>query len=252
MEKSSKNSIILIDRLKHDKIASMEELKNIIGTQSRMTVFRRLKELNYITSYSHSARYYSLYRIAKFNNQGLWFYKSVLFSRHGTFIKSVEYFVNESEMGYTASELEEILKIKADDVLLGLVKAQRIAREKHSGRYVYYSRMNRIRKQQELFRKGTVDKYNKPMGPDILMNELKASLIIFFSMLDEKQRRLYAGLESLKVGHGGDKYIAEVFDINEKTVARGRKELLGQKIEVDSIREKGGGRKEIKKKFQRS
>ena len=98
----------------------------------------------------------------------------------------------------------------------------------------------------------TVEKYSKPMESDILMNELKASLIIFFSMLDEKQRRLYAGLESLKVGHGGDKYISEVFDINEKTVSRGRKELLEQKVEVDTIGKKGGGRKEIKNKFQTS
>ncbi len=245
MEKLSKISVTLLNRLKHDKIVTMEDLRKIIGTQSRMTVFRRLKELNYITSYSQSAKYYSLYRIAEFNNQGLWFYKSVLFSRHGTLIKSVEYFVNESEMGYTASELEKILKIKVDDVLFGLVKGQKIEREKFSGRYVYYSRRHQIKKQQELFRKDTVDKYSKPMEPDILMNELKASLIIFFSMLDEKQRRLYAGLESLKVGHGGDKYISEVFDINEKTVSRGRKELLEQKVEVDTIRKKGGGRKEI-------
>ena len=252
MKKLSELSTSLLNRFKHDKIATMEDLKKIIGTQSRMTVFRRLKELHYITSYSHSARYYSLYRIAEFNNQGLWFYKSVLFSRYGTLIKSVEYFVNESEMGYTASELEKILKIKVDDVLFGLVKDQKIEREKFSGRYVYYSRRHQIRKQQELFRKDTVEKYSKPMEPDILMNELKASLIIFFSMLDEKQRRLYAGLESLKVGHGGDKYISEVFDINEKTVSRGRKELLEQKVEVDTIGKKGGGRKEIKNKFQTS
>jgi hypothetical protein len=47
------------------------------------------------------------------------------------------------------------------------------------------------------------------MRPKILMNELKAALIIFLSTLNEKQRRLYAGFESLKVGHGGDKQIAE-------------------------------------------
>lgn len=250
MEKLYSISEALLNRLKRYKIATMEDLKKIIGTQSRMTVFRRLKELNYITSYSHSAKYYSLYRVAEFNNQGLWFCKSVLFSRHGTLIKTAEYFVNESEMGYTASELEKILKIKVDDALFGLVKGQKIEREKFSGRYVYYSRRHQTRKQQGLFRKDTVGKYSKPMKPDILMNELKASLIIFFSMLDEKQRRLYAGLESLKVGHGGDKYISEVFDINEKTVSRGRKELLEQKVEVDTIRKKGGGRKEIKKKFQ--
>ena len=41
------------------------------------------------------------------------------------------------------------------------------------------------------------------MRPKILMNELKAALIIFFSTLNEKQRRLYAGFESLKMGAVG-------------------------------------------------
>jgi len=61
------------------------------------------------------------------------------------------------------------------------------------------------------------------------INELKAALIIFFSTLDEKQRRLYAGYESLKIGHGGDKRIADLLDIDPKTVAKGRRELLGGK-----------------------
>ena len=66
-------------------------------------------------------------------------------------------------------------------------------------------------------------------------------------MLDEKQRRLYAGLESLRAGHGGDRYIAELLALNDKTVAKGRKELLNGEIPIDFIRRKGGGRKKIKK-----
>ena len=89
------------------------------------------------------------------------------------------------------------------------------------------------------------------MKPAVLMNELKAALIIFFSTLDEKQRRLYAGYESLKIGRGGDKRISELLDLNPKTVARGRQELLSGKVNFDNIREPGGGRKQIKKKFQR-
>ncbi|MCP4751181.1 MAG: hypothetical protein GY866_09825 [Proteobacteria bacterium] len=50
------------------------------------------------------------------------------------------------------------------------------------------------------------------------------------------------------VGRGGDELMAELLDLNPKTVARGRRELLGGKADVDTIREKGGGRKHIKKK----
>ena len=70
---------------------------------------------------------------------------------------------------------------------------------------------------------------------------------MFYSILNEKQRRLYAGLESLRVGHGGDRLISELLALNEKTVSKGRKELLEREVVIDSIRRKGGGRKTIKK-----
>jgi hypothetical protein len=54
----------------------------------------------------------------------------------------------------------------------------------------------------------------------------------------------------LKIGPGSDKKIAELLELDQKTVARGRQELLGGKVNVDNIRESGGGRKPIKKKFQ--
>ena len=72
------------------------------------------------------------------------------------------------------------------------------------------------------------------MRPEILTDELKAALIIFFSTLNEKQRRLYAGFESLKAGYGGDKQIAKLLDIDQRTVAKGRRELLSREVDVDT------------------
>jgi len=89
------------------------------------------------------------------------------------------------------------------------------------------------------------------MRPEILMNELNAALIIFFSTLNEKQRRFYAGFESLKIGYGGDKQIAELLNIDRRTVAKGRIELLNGEVNLDAIREVGGGRKPIKKKSRK-
>jgi len=71
-------------------------------------------------------------------------------------------------------------------------------------------------------------------------------------MLDEKQRRLYAGLESLKLGYGGDQRIAEFIGMDPHTVAKGRRELLEQDLEIDRIRKAGGGRKRLEKKHPKS
>ena len=40
-------------------------------------------------------------------------------------------------------------------------------------------------------------------------DEAKAARVLFFATLNERQRRLYAGLESLRWGHGGDRRLAE-------------------------------------------
>jgi hypothetical protein len=250
MKNKSIDSELLLTRLNNKKIMTVDELKSTLTTQCRMTVFRKLLMLGYISSYSHSGKYYSLKRIARYNKYGIWSYKSALFSKNGTLKKTIENLIGSSTQGYTASELNSIVKVKAEDALLELVKSKIIIRKKISGIYIYFAKASKLGKKQELTRIGKIQYPDEEMKPAILMNELKAALIIFFSTLNEKQRRLYAGYEALKIGHGGDKRIAQLLDLDQKTVARGRKELLGGKVNVDNIRKSGGGRKQIKKKSQ--
>ena len=68
------------------------------------------------------------------------------------------------------------------------------------------------------------------------------------SLLDEKQRRLYAGLEAFKLGQGGDRRIAELLGLAPHTVAKGRHELLSQEVQRGPVRHAGGGRKPTEKK----
>ena len=58
--------------LREQKIASMAELMAALGTEARRTVFRKLKELPYRSSYSHRGRYYTLDEVAQFDALGLW------------------------------------------------------------------------------------------------------------------------------------------------------------------------------------
>ena len=74
---------------------------------------------------------------------------------------------------------------------------------------------------------------------EVSEKELKASILLFYSLLDEQQRRLYAGLESLKLGRGGERQLADFLDLDPHTVARGRQQLLAQEVEVDRARRIG-------------
>ena len=77
---------------------------------------------------------------------------------------------------------------------------------------------------------------------DLMPEELRAAIVLFASLLDERQRRLFAGLESLKCGWGGDRRIATLLGIDPSTVAAGRRQLVDRDVEVDRVRRAGGGR----------
>ncbi len=90
-----------------------------------------------------------------------------------------------------------------------------------------------------------------PSVLEVAPEEAKAAILLFYSLLDEQQRRLYAGLESLKLGRGGDRQLADFLDLDPHTVARGRYQLLSQDVEVDRARKAGAGRKPVEKKRPR-
>ena len=66
-----------------------------------------------------------------------------------------------------------------------------------------------------------------------------------YSRLPEKNRRLYAGIEALKLPYGGVSYIARLFECSRSTVLRGIKELNQKDTLVNNRnRHPGGGRKQ--------
>jgi hypothetical protein len=241
--------------LRTRKIATMSELKEALGTDADATVFRKLEQFSYRTSYSHRGRYYTLDEIAQFDELGLWSFRQVWFSEFGTLVATVEALVVASEAGFRASELEAVLHVECKAALLTLVRAERLAREQVGGRYVYVSTERPWRRQQLAARQvydATPDALGLGAGVRALPEEIKAAIVLFYSLLDERQRRLYAGLEAMKVGHGGDAQIAELLGIDPGTVARGRRELLGGEVEAGRVRRPGGGRKATPKASPRS
>lgn len=238
------------------KIATMTELKVALGTQVDMTVYRKLKALSYLKSYSDNGKYYTLAGIPRFDQQGLWCYKSVFFSRFGTLLETLEQLINTSGSGYFEAELERLLKVCVRGPLLKLFNEQRIQREKLSGCYLYCSAIPQISMNQFYYRNEMLEENKfastEAVGREILHHELKAAIILFYSLLNEKQRRLYAGLESLMCGYGGDRKVADLFGLDEHTIAKGRKEVLQRDMEIERTRRVGGGRKSSEKKPPKS
>ena len=110
------------------------------------------------------------------------------------------------------------------------------------GNFVYLSEEAGERRRQELMRQEGEDRrqVGATLESEFLPDELRAAIILFFSLLDEKQRRLYAGLEAAKLGHGGDRKMAELLDLAPQTVAKGRRQLLTGSVRRGRVRKAGG------------
>jgi hypothetical protein len=206
-----------------------------------MTIYRILKELRYYSSYSDKGQYYTVEEIPNFDENGLWSCKSVHFSKCGTLENTIVHMVRGSNTGYSAAELKFFLKVNVQNALLKLHKSGKIVRKEINGEYVYFSSTSSEKQLED--RKKTVF-----IGSKLEKFDHDMHLKTFLSVLNEKQRRLYLGFESLKIGYGGDIKIANETGVNVKTVARGRKELTMKKITPGRIRKEGAGRPALKKK----
>jgi hypothetical protein len=239
---------VLRQFLRRSRIATLPQLKQLLGTEADITVFRKLKELSYRTSYSHRGSFYTLDEIADFDDRGLWSFNSVWFSFRGTLVATAEDCVTQSKAGYFASELEELLHVPVKEPLLQLVAQARIARQTVSGLYLYCTGDPRTRQRQLQARQalpGQAAAASAGIPPGNVSDELRAAIVLFAGLLDEQQRRLYAGLESLQLG--SDRQIAELLGLDPHTVAKGRRQLLARDVEADRVRAIGGGRKPVEK-----
>ena len=229
----------LLEMFHRQTIATLPELKAALATPAERTVFRRLAGLDYRGSYSHRGAYYTLDALARFDAQGLWSCRNVHFSRFGTLLDTAAELASQAPAGYFADELEAVVQVPVKDALRQLVERGRLQRRPCPDRYLYGAAARARWQEQWAARQAQAD-------------ELPAVIALFYGLLDEQQRRLYAGLESLQRGHGGDRRMAELLGLDVATVARGRRELLGGKVLRERIRQEGGGRKLVEKKRPRS
>src|SRR5687767_7818575 len=82
---------------------------------------------------------------------------------------------------------------------------------------------------------------------------LHQQMNLLLSRLDEAQRRWYVGLESNRIGHGGDRLLSQITGLDEKTIRREREELAAWLADCppDRVRQSGAGRPPIEKKTRR-
>jgi hypothetical protein len=129
-------------------VATLPQLKTALGTTVAVTVFRKLAALPYRTSYSHCGAYYTLDPLAQYDDLGLWAYRDIHFSRHGTLLDTAAALVTQSPAGYFTDELDAVVRVATKDALRRLVQQGRLQRRELVGRYLYCARARGRRQQQ--------------------------------------------------------------------------------------------------------
>ena len=138
--RSSQESIKALHTLvQRVPVVTLETLFTTLGTRSRMTAFRRLRKVGYLSSFTHGGRWYTLPDIPQFDPQGLWFYRDIGFSRAGTLKQTVVLQVEDAAEGRTHSELQQRLRVRVHNTLLDLVQQGSIGRQRWQRVYLYVS-----------------------------------------------------------------------------------------------------------------
>lgn len=138
----------VLERFRRQKIITIGQLVGWLKC-SVMTARRRLKKWQSYTSINNNGRYYTLPQIPVFDENGLWKYKTVLFSKHGNLRQTIIALITESEKGLSAVEIAEFVDLVPNSSFLSRFKSvPGVRREKHQGRFIYFSDHPQIYSQQ--------------------------------------------------------------------------------------------------------
>lgn len=154
-------------------VATLAQVRSAVPV-SNMTVFRALKGHGYCTSFNHNARYYTLAQTPRFDDHGLWFQRTIGFSRHRTLPDTLVALVRDSPAGATASELADLLRTPIANLLARFAQQSLLARR--LGRQTIYLAPEAPRQESQWQRRCRPDP--GPTDPAVLPAHLPVPLVL--------------------------------------------------------------------------
>lgn len=138
----------VIQKFKNKKIVTIVILTGWLSC-SITTARRRLTAWGAYTSYNRNGRYYTLPEIADFDDNGLWRYQGVFFSKHGNLKQTFAHLVIQSAQGLSSTELGELLGLEPRSFLSHFRDHPEIFRENLMGRWIWFAADPKICEQQK-------------------------------------------------------------------------------------------------------
>jgi len=121
------------------KVFTIEQLVDILES-SVITARRYLKKWEAYTSFNKNGGYYTLPGIPQFDNNGIWKYQTILFSKYGNLKQTIIQLARRSEAGLSARQIAQVVEIPPNSSIFSQFQyVSGIRREKHEGHFVYFS-----------------------------------------------------------------------------------------------------------------
>jgi hypothetical protein len=113
-----------------------------------ISVRRFLKQIGYFRSYTDNGKWYTLRDSPHFDRDGLWHFKGIGFSQHGSLIATIEHLVARSPAGLSAGDLTQKLQHPCHAVLTHLHKAGQLDRLPLAGQFRYLATDPQLNRRQ--------------------------------------------------------------------------------------------------------
>ena len=129
----------ILERFRRQKTATIDQLVQWLKC-SVITVRRRLRQWRSLTSINQNGRYYTLAEVPVFDPNGLWRYQRALFSTHGNLKQTVVALITRSARGLSAVEIAQLVDLPSNSSFISrMANEPGVKRQKHEGRFVYFS-----------------------------------------------------------------------------------------------------------------
>jgi hypothetical protein len=128
-----------IERFKRLKVLTLEQLVALLHC-SVITARRQLKKWRAYTSFNMNGRYYTLPGIPRFDQNGIWKYQRILFSKHGNLMQTICALIRRSESGLSAKQIAGVVEVASNSSVFSRLRdVAGVRRQRHHGRFVYFS-----------------------------------------------------------------------------------------------------------------
>jgi len=133
--------------LEQYKVFTFKQLLKLLNCSIR-TGRLKIKQWNVYNSYNQNGLYYAMPKVPEFDENGLWFYQNVYFSKYGNLKQMVVHLIETSSSGLTGRQIGEIVNLSPRSFMHHFRNEPDIKRKKHEGVYVYFFREPEKYKQQ--------------------------------------------------------------------------------------------------------